>query len=76
MISINNTYLLKDNWVVIYSSVYIHKVEIIQALLKEEDIDSIILNKRDSTYLFGEIELYVAIDNVLKSKQLISNNEL
>jgi hypothetical protein len=51
-------------------------VEIIQALLKEEDINSIILNKRDSTYLFGEIELYVAIDNVLKSKQIISNNEL
>jgi len=51
-------------------------VEIIQALLKEDEIDSIILNKRDSTYLFGEIELYVAVENVLKSKQIISNKEL
>jgi hypothetical protein len=67
---------LKDNWVKIYSSVYIHKVEILQALLKEEEIESIILNKRDSTYLFGDIELYVDVENVLKSKQIISNNEL
>ena len=67
---------MKDNWVKIYSSVHIHKVEIIQALLKEDEIDSIILNKRDSTYLFGEIELYVAVENVLKSKQIISNKEL
>ncbi len=67
--------LLKDNWVKIYSSVYIHKVEIYQALLKEQDIESIILNKQDSSYLFGEIELYVAVENVLKSNQLISNNE-
>lgn len=47
-----------------------------QALLKEEEIESVILNKRDSTYLFGEIELYVDVENVLKSKQIISNNEL
>ncbi len=66
---------MKDNWVKIYSSVYIHKVEIYQALLKEQDIESIILNKQDSSYLFGEIELYVAVENVLKSNQLISNNE-
>ncbi len=67
---------MKDDWIKIYSSVYIHKVEIMQALLKEEGIESVILNKRDSAYLFGEIELYVDVENVLKSKQIILNNEL
>jgi len=51
-------------------------VEITQAVLKDQEIESVILNKRDSTYLFGEVELYVATDNVLKSKQIISNNDL
>jgi len=67
---------LKDNWVKIYSSVDFYKVEITQAVLKDQEIESVILNKRDSTYLFGEVELYVATDNVLKSKQIISNNDL
>jgi hypothetical protein len=67
---------LEDNWVKIYSSAYNHKVEILQALLKEEEIESIILNKQDSNYLFGEIELYAGVENVLKSKQIIEKNEL
>jgi len=67
---------VKANWVIIYSSVYIHKVEILQALLREEEIESIILNKQDSNYLFGDIELYVDVENILKAKQIISNNQL
>jgi len=68
--------LLEDNWVKVYSSVDLYKVEITQAVLKDQEIASIILNKRDSTYLFGEIDLYVAVENVLKSKQIITNNDL
>jgi len=67
---------LEDNWVKVYSSVDLYKVEITQAVLKDQEIASIILNKRDSTYLFGEIDLYVAVENVLKSKQIITNNDL
>jgi len=35
-----------------------------------------ILNKRDSMYLIGEIELYALQEDFLKAINLIKNNEL
>lgn len=67
---------MKNDWVKIYSSFDFYKVEIVQAILQDNEIESIILNKKDSAYLFGEIELYVDVENALKSKQLISSVEL
>ena len=62
-------------WVCIYSSQFMHKVEIIQALLEEENINSVIYNKQDSSYHIGEIELHVHPDDVLKAKQIVTDNE-
>jgi len=39
-------------------------------MLLENDIESFIVNKQDSSYLIGDIELYVSIDNIMKAKQL------
>lgn len=62
--------MLKD-WVKVYSSQYSYKVEIIKALLEENEIESVIMNKKDSSYLFGDIELYVQNTEVIKAKQII-----
>lgn len=53
-----------------------HKVEIVQAVLKDAGIESVIMNKKDSAYLFGELELYVQADDVLKAKQIINKESL
>ncbi len=66
---------MKDNWQKIYSNTQEHKVDIVQAVLKDSGINSVIMNKKDSAYLFGELELYVQADDVLKAKQII-NKEL
>ncbi len=65
-----------DNWKKVYSNTYQHKVEIVQAVLKDNDIESVIMNKKDSAYLFGDIELYVQSDNVMKAKQIIEKETL
>ncbi len=67
---------MTDNWRKVYSNTYQHKVEIVQAVLKDNDIESVIMNKKDSAYLFGEIELYVQTDNVIKAKQIIEKETL
>ncbi len=67
---------MTDNWKKVYSNTLQHKVEIVQAVLKDQDIASVIMNKKDSAYLFGEIELYVQADNVLKAKQIIKKEAL
>lgn len=66
----------KLNWVMIYSSSVVIEVEIFKGVLEENGIEAIIINKKDSAYLFGEAELYVTSENAFDAKQIISNTNL
>jgi hypothetical protein len=63
------------NWVRIYSTSANYKAELLKGLLMENDINAIILNKQDSAYLFGEFELYVLTDELVKAQHIISTQE-
>jgi hypothetical protein len=65
----------EDNWKLVYSSSDPIQVEIFKGVLEEEGIRAIIINKKDSAYLFGEAELYVNVDDVLKANQIIKKTE-
>lgn len=67
---------MDSNWVNVYSTNLEYKAEIMKALLEEEDIQAILINKKDSAYLFGDIELYVHSDNVIKANRIITHEEL
>lgn len=67
---------MPEAWQKIYSNTYMYKVEITKAILKEFDIESVIVNKKDSAYLFGEFELYVNAADVLQAKQIILTEKL
>lgn len=47
------------------------KIEMARQLLERIEIDSVIINKQDRTYKFGDIELYVHRDNVIRAKQAL-----
>jgi hypothetical protein len=65
------------NWVKIYSTTLQHMIQIVQAVLEENEIESVELNKQDSSYqMFGNFELYISPDNVVKAKHIIEKNEL
>ena len=44
-------------------------------MLADNGIDSFIINKMDSNYLIGDIEIYTLEDYVMKSKLLIDKFE-
>lgn len=67
---------MSKNWKKIYSTTYLHKAEIAKAVLQDNDIDAMILNKRDSMYHIGEIELYTLQEDILKAINIIKKNEL
>ena len=50
---------MEKGWERIYSTDKPHMVSIVRSMLKENDIDSIEINKKDSSYAFGEIEVFV-----------------
>ena len=52
-----------------------YKAEMIVAILEDNGIDAVIVNKMDSSYLIGEIEVHVQPDDVIKAKQIINTTE-
>ena len=42
-------------------------------LLEENDINAVIINKQDSNYLFGSLEIYVERDNAIRGKHFLRN---
>ena len=67
--------MVDKNWVKIYSTTASYKAELIKGLLFENEIPSVIVNKKDSSYLFGELELYVMPDDAVQAKHIISTQE-
>ncbi len=67
---------MKEDWQKVYSSSQEHRIEIVKAVLLDQDIPSVVINKKDSAYLFGELELYVHADKVLRAKQIINKESL
>ena len=67
---------MEDNWVKIFSTDQPYQAEIARQVLEDNGIHAVVLNKKDSSYLvFGETELYVDQDNVIRAKQLIKTLE-
>ena len=62
---------MNDNWNVIYTTAQLYDAEMVREILAGNDIECVIMNKKDSTYGFGEIEVLVPITDTFRAKQLI-----
>jgi len=47
--------------------------EMAKAILEDNDIEVIVMNKQDSFYLIGDIEVYVKPEDVIRAKFLIKD---
>ena len=65
---------MENDWVKVESVGYQMKAEILKGMLAENGIECNILNKKDSEFLFGDIELFVAKQNEVKAKALIDEH--
>ena len=56
----------------ILSTNNLNKAEIIKQMLEENNVDVVILNKQDSSYLmFGDIELYIKKEQEKQARYLL-----
>ena len=67
---------MEVNWIIVYSSKFIYKVEIVKAVLTDNNINSVIVNMQDSSYLFGDVELHVHPDDAIRAIQIIESEQL
>ncbi len=66
---------MEKDWVIIYTTNKSYQAEIFRNVLSDHEIESFIINKQDSSYKFGSIEVYVKRDHVLKAKMLVKEFE-
>ena len=67
---------MEKGWERIYFTDKPHIVSIVRSLLEENDINSIEVNKKDSSYAFGEIEIFVKEEDAIFAKIIIQQNQL
>jgi len=67
---------MEKDWTKVFSTPQLHLIEIYHGILSENSIESVIINKQDSAYLFGEIELYVRTEDAFEAIQTIKRNEI
>ncbi len=65
-----------DDWISVYSTDMLYKAEIVKQVLSDNNIMAFVLNKRDSFYQFGDIEVYVKPGNVMRAKYIVNKIEL
>ena len=62
---------MEKGWVKILAGAS-NDVELKCALLKSHGINAVIINKQDSSYLFGSAELYISQDDVIPAKRILN----
>lgn len=54
---------MEKDWIPIYTTASQFQAELIRGMLQENGIESVIINRKDTTYgIFGDISLYVFKD--------------
>ncbi|MEZ4902502.1 MAG: DUF2007 domain-containing protein [Spirosomataceae bacterium] len=47
------------NWEKVFETTFQHQAEITRDYLEQQEIPTVVINKKDSSYHFGRFELYV-----------------
>lgn len=65
-----------NNWIKVYSNSQYFKSEIVKQVLIDHEIEAVIMNKQDSSYKFGMVEVHVEESHADQAKQIIAKNDL
>lgn len=63
------------NWELVYSTSKPYEAEMVRSLLESTNIGAVVINKQDSSYMFGDIEVYVHPDQYDQALNIINNTE-
>lgn len=63
-----------NDWIKVRSFTQNIEAEIVKQMLEENGVNAVLLNKQDSSYLFGKIELYVKQSDETIANVLINSS--
>lgn len=62
---------MEENWISIYGTDQQYEASLLESIFKDNDIECVVMDKKVSQHVIGNIEIYVQTVDVLKAKQLI-----
>jgi Putative prokaryotic signal transducing protein len=63
-------------WEKTYETSVGYRAQMVRTLLESNNIPAVILNKQDSSYLFGHFEIFVPADYVIKALIVLEQSDL
>lgn len=66
---------MEKDWKLVYSTSKSYEAEMVRSLLESTSIGAVVINKQDSSYMFGDIEIYVHPDQYDQALNIINNTE-
>jgi len=64
-----------NDFIKVYATKNAFEAELIKGLLLNNNIEATIINKKDSQFLFGDIEVHVAATDAESAKEIIASRE-
>ncbi|WP_017730263.1 putative signal transducing protein [Nafulsella turpanensis] len=61
-------------WINVYKSDNQYRAEIVKAVLEDNDLPAVLVNKKDRIYHLGYYEVHVSPDDVWKALKIISDD--
>lgn len=63
---------MEDDYILLTTAADVYEAEMVRGLLEENGLEVQVLNKKDSEFLIGEIEVYVLKDQASTAKEILS----
>ncbi|MDF9800091.1 hypothetical protein OKW21_005354 [Catalinimonas alkaloidigena] len=65
---------MNSKWQKVYTTHMMYRAEIVKAVLEDHHLNPVLVDKQDTSYHFGTIELYVAPDEVINAMKIIEDD--
>ena len=62
---------MENDWILIYSVGKLYQAELLKERLEEEGIMCDIINKKDSSFQFGDIDLFVNAKDEARAREIV-----
>lgn len=68
---------MEKDWTLVYTVDQSYKAQLIQEVLKENDITGVVMNKKDTIYVtVGEFEIYVNQADAEQARKLLLDSKI
>jgi len=68
---------MEKNWVRIFTTLSYYQAEMVKQVLTENEIDTVLLNKQDSSHrTFGDIEVYIHQQDFSSAIEIMILNQI